>query len=117
MNRLADFPREERELGLEGDTRADLQPVANLDDARSFAEAYINYEHERAEELKLITQHVAPRQARSLVSADELRSVYTAAIGTASPLVRASGTANQAQLLEALHAAVEEKRRTSMATR
>jgi hypothetical protein len=104
-------------LGLEADTRAELQPVANLDDARSFAEAYIDYEHERAEELNLIAQHVTPRQARSLISADELRSAYTAAIGTASPLARASGTANQAQLLEALHAVVEGKRRISIAGR
>jgi hypothetical protein len=104
-------------LGLEASARADLQPVANLDDARSFAEAYINYEHERAEELELLAQHTGPGQARALISADELRSAYTAAIGTAPPLARLSGTANQAQLLEALHTVVEEKRRASMVAR
>jgi hypothetical protein len=114
LTQLTDFnyPLYQR-LGLEADARAELQQIADIDDARSFAEAYIDYEHERVQEAHLLTQPVT-RQARSLLSRDELRSAYNAAVGTAPPLTRSSGRANQAQLLEALHNLVEEKRRTAV---
>jgi hypothetical protein len=112
LNNLSDFnyPLHQR-LGMDGDGRVTLQQIGDMDDARSFAEAYIDYEHERAQ--GLLRQPVTTRHARSLVSSDELRSAYTVAVGTGAPLTRASGRANQAQLLESLHNVVEEKRRSA----
>jgi hypothetical protein len=114
LTHLNDFnyPLHQR-LGMDGDGRVTLQQIGDMDDARSFAEAYIDYEYERAQGAGLLRQSVTTRQARSLVSSDELRSAYTAAVGTGAPLTRASGRANQAQLLESLHNVVEEKRRSA----
>jgi hypothetical protein len=113
LSNLSDFnyPLHQR-LGLDGDARVALQQIGDVDDARSFAEAYIDYEYQRVREAGLLRHDVTTRQARSLVSADELRSAYTAAVGTGAPLTRATGRANQAQLLESLHNVIEEKRRS-----
>jgi len=68
-------------LGLEGDGRASLQQIADADDARSFADTYIDFECRRASEADVVRHSVSVAESRSLLSDEDIKSAYAAAVG------------------------------------
>lgn len=90
-------------LGFESEARSVLHQVKDLEQARRFADVYL--EHERDEFIRETKTQVSLERARSLVSDDEIRAAFYG-----QSLIPTSDERNQARLLEELHRIVEEKR-------
>lgn len=90
-------------LGFEAEARSVLHQVRDLEQARMFADVYL--EHEREAFVKEIRTPVSSEKARSLITEDDLRRAFHGQSGTPTADER-----NQARLLEELHRIVEEKR-------
>ncbi|MCJ2055096.1 hypothetical protein MKL09_00805 [Methylobacterium sp. J-048] len=107
------FPLYQR-LGFESENREELKSILSFEEAQDFANVYIDYEKVRSEEDDVV-RRAARSPARSLIDEDDLQQ----ALSKATPTRRgwSSGEpASQAQLLEALHHIVEEKRRETAAS-
>lgn len=89
-------------LGFEAEARANLHQVKDLDQARKFADVYL--EHELEEFKKETKTQVSLDRARALITEDDLRSAFYGP--TAEP---SSDERNQARLLEELHRIVLDK--------
>lgn len=90
-------------LGFESEARSVLHQVESLEQARRFADVYL--EHEREEFVRETKTQVTLDRARSLIDDDDLlRAFY------GPSLVPTADERNQARLLEELHRIVEEKR-------
>ncbi|OJY38680.1 MAG: hypothetical protein BGP06_09450 [Rhizobiales bacterium 65-9] len=90
-------------LGFEGDAKAELEPIKDLDEVRSFADKYIDYELRRVSK----TGNVAA--ARMILDEGDLETAFKDAAST-NRQFRSLKEVNQGQLLEALHNLVERKR-------
>lgn len=90
-------------LGFESEARATLHQVQTLEQARRFADVYL--EHEREEFARETGTHVTLAKARSLIDDDDLRRAFYG-----PSLAPTADERNQARLLEELHRIVEEKR-------
>lgn len=88
-------------LGFETEARIQLHEVKDLDEARRFAEVYIEFERERFN--SGTKNKVTAERARSLITDEELKFAFLG-----DP--KAGDTRNQARLLEGLHRIVEAKR-------
>ncbi|WP_164779959.1 BREX system ATP-binding domain-containing protein [Mesorhizobium sp. M7A.F.Ca.US.011.01.1.1] len=88
-------------LGFDTETRIQLHEVKDLDEARSFAEVYIEFERQRYNTEK--KSQVSAERARSLITDDDLKS---ALLGD----LKSGDTRNQARLLEGLHRIIEAKK-------
>lgn len=101
--RQVNYPVFQR-LGLEADQRVDLVPISSVEEARRFANTYV--EHERRKNPAKIRKAYP-----QLLSDEEIENAFQSALGSAASnsLVRV-GRANQAPLLDALHLVVEQKR-------
>lgn len=98
-------------LGYEGEQRIDLDPIKNLQEVRAFAQEYMQYEVKRAAESGA-TAKSSPSEFLTLQEYE--RAYNTAASASRDTSLRAQGSVNQAQLLEALHRIVEEKREAAI---
>ena len=90
-------------LGFESEARATLHQVQTLEQARRFADVYL--EHEREEFIRETRTQVTLDRARSLIDVDDLRRAFYG-----PSLAPTADERNQARLLEELHRIVEEKR-------
>lgn len=90
-------------LGFESEARSVLHQVRDLEQARRFADVYLEHEHE--EFVKETKTQVSLERVRSLITDDDLRLAFFG-----HSLVQTSDERNQARLLEELHRIVEEKR-------
>ena len=90
-------------LGFESEARATLHQVQTLEQARRFADVYL--EHEREEFIRETRIRVTLDRARSLIDDDDLRRAFYG-----PSLAPTADEKNQARLLEELHRIVEEKR-------
>ncbi|TPJ62782.1 BREX system ATP-binding domain-containing protein [Mesorhizobium sp. B2-7-1] len=88
-------------LGFDTEARIQLHEVKDLDEARSFAEVYIEFERDRYNAER--KPSVSSERARSLISDDDLKSAFLGDPKTGD-------TRNQARLLEGLHRIVEAKK-------
>ena len=93
-------------LGFEGEARVQLHQVGNLEEARRFADVYLEHEHGRYQ----TTHKTGPtvERARSLIDDDDLRQAFYG-----PELIQTADQRNQARLLEELHRIVETKRATA----
>jgi hypothetical protein len=91
-------------LGFESEARVDLHEVKDLDEARRFAEVYLEFERKQFNEAT--SARVSAEKARSLVSDEDIRRAFFGSEGSASADDR-----NQARLLAELHRIVEEKQK------
>lgn len=89
-------------LGFEAEARSDLHQVKDLEQARRFADVYL--EHERDEFVKKTGIQISLERARSLITENDLRGAFYGQ--SASPT---ADERNQARLLEELHRIVEAK--------
>lgn len=94
-------------LGFETEARSVLYQVKNVEEARRFADVYL--EHEREEFIKETKTQVSLEKARSLISDEDLKSAFYG-----QSLIPTSDERNQARLLEELHRIVEDKRSASL---
>ncbi|MBN9064151.1 MAG: hypothetical protein J0H41_17195, partial [Rhizobiales bacterium] len=85
------------------DAKAELEPIKDLDEVRSFADKYIDYELRRVSK----TGNVAA--ARMILDEGDLETAFKDAAST-NRQFRSLKEVNQGQLLEALHNLVERKR-------
>lgn len=90
-------------LGFESEARSVLHQVQSIEQARRFADVYL--EHEREEFIRETKTQVTLDRARSLIDDDDLRRAFYG-----PGLVPTADERNQARLLEELHRIVEEKR-------
>ena len=90
-------------LGFESEARSVLHQVESIEQARRFADVYL--EHEREEFIRETKTQVTLDKARSLIDDDNLRRAFYG-----PSLVPTADERNQARLLEELHRIVEEKR-------
>lgn len=90
-------------LGFESEARSVLHQVQNIEQARRFADVYL--EHEREEFIRETKTQVSLDKARSLIDDNDLRHAFYG-----PGLVPTADERNQARLLEQLHRIVEEKR-------
>lgn len=105
---LSDFnyPLYQR-LGFEGSQRVVLEPIRTIEEAREFARVYIEYERNRAES-------PSRSNAQEFLSEGDYEQAFSmAASATREVSLRSQGSVNQAQLLEALHGIVEDKRKAT----
>lgn len=96
-------------LGFESEARVELHEVDSLDEARKFADAYLEYERLRfarvnAPGVEDAKPGVTVDRARSLISEQDLRLAFYGPALAPSP-----DTRNQARLLAELHRIVKEK--------
>jgi hypothetical protein len=90
-------------LGFEAEARANLHQVKDLDQARKFADVYLEHE---LEEFKAETHtQISLDRARALITEDDLKRAFFGPSGAPS-----SDERNQARLLEELHRIVEAKK-------
>jgi len=90
-------------LGFETEARVQLQEVQDFNEARRFADVYLEYERERA---TAITRFGSTLQdAKLLISDQDLHAAFEGPSGDAK---------SQARLLESLHKIVEEKKRADV---
>lgn len=90
-------------LGFETEARVQLHEVQTFDEAREFADVYLEFERNRFNTAR--GKHVTAERARSLISDRELKIAFYGSEGVHSADIR-----NQARLLEGLHRIVEDKR-------
>jgi len=90
-------------LGFEAEARSVLHQVKDLEQARRFADVYL--EHEREAFVKKTGTQVSIEKARSLITESDLRGAFHGQSGSPTADER-----NQARLLEELHRIVEAKR-------
>jgi BREX system ATP-binding protein BrxC/D len=90
-------------LGFEGEARVALHQVSDLEEARRFADVYLEHEHGRFTKVNGPGPGLA--RARSLIDDDDLRHAFFG-----PDLVQTADQRNQARLLEELHRIVEAKR-------
>ncbi len=95
-------------LGFEEDSREELQPVRGYIEARNFANVYIDHERDIFEKDDSGMKSVR-YASRSIVSDEDIMSALKRASPKRLTLTR-EPPVSQAQLLEALHSIVEEKR-------
>lgn len=90
-------------LGFEAEARSALHQVKDLDEARKFADVYI--EHELGEFKEETSTQISLDRARALITEDDLKAAFFGKTGAPS-----SDERNQARLLEELHRIVENKK-------
>lgn len=102
-------------LGFESEARVELEEVESLDQARRFADVYLEFERERFNEAT--NGSVSVERARSLIADDDLKAAFYGAEGSdARGQQRLLPDArNQARLLSELHRIVEEKQKKAVA--
>lgn len=93
-------------LGFESEARLELHEVGSLDEARRFADVYLEFERERFAGDGQPSVSVA--RARALISDDDLRLAFYGPDRGPS-----SDARNQARLLAELHRIVEDKQKSS----
>ncbi|AZQ67944.1 hypothetical protein EF888_12835 [Silicimonas algicola] len=86
-------------LGFETESRVELHEVKTLDEARAFADVYIDFECKRFNMAR--GESFPITRSRTLIDNDDLEKAFRA---------DSRSTKNQARLLEELHRIVEEKR-------
>lgn len=96
-------------LGFETESRAQLHEVQSFDEARAFADVYLEFERERFN-LKRGAS-ISSTRAKSLITDDDLALAFLG-----GETARTADTRSQARLLEALHRIVEDKRAAATAT-
>jgi hypothetical protein len=89
-------------LGFETEARVELHEVADLDEARRFADVYLEFE--LSEFNRDTGEKISLGKARSLITEEDIHRAFYGAPGSSSADVR-----NQARLLAELHRIVEEK--------
>lgn len=90
-------------LGFEGEARIQLHHVKDLDEARRFADVYLEHEYSRFVDKE--GKGPGLDRARSLITDTDLKRAFFG-----SELVETADQRNQARLLEELHRIIEEKR-------
>jgi hypothetical protein len=96
-------------LGFESEARVELHEVENSDEARHFADVYLEFEREQFN--KETGSNISVERARSLVSDEDLKRAFWG--GEGSPTADAR---NQARLLSELHRIIEEKQNKASPT-
>jgi hypothetical protein len=102
-------------LGFESEARVELQEVEHFDDARRFADVYLEFERKQFNEAT--GANVTAERARSLITDEDLKAAFYGAEGSdarSQPRLLPDAR-NQARLLAELHRIVEEKRKPSSA--
>jgi hypothetical protein len=89
-------------LGFEAEARVELHEVADLGEARRFADVYLEFEREQYN--RETKSNVSLEKARSLITDEDLRGAFLGPEGSPSANAR-----NQARLLAELHRIVEQK--------
>lgn len=91
-------------LGFESEARVELHEVGSLDEARRFADVYLEFERDRF--ARAGNTSVSLDRARSLITDEDLKHAFYGA-----ELLPTSDTRNQARLLAELHRIVEDKQK------
>lgn len=95
-------------LGFEAEARSMLHQVKDLDQARRFADVYLEHELERFK--KETSTQISLDRARALITEDDLKVAFYGRSGAPT-----SDERNQARLLEELHRIVEAKQASAAA--
>ena len=93
-------------LGFETESRIPLHQVSSLEEAREFANAYLDFERDRfVGHRKTKLSNISTEKTHSLIGNDDLQNALLGSEGQ-----RQSSPTSQARLLEELHRIVEHKR-------
>lgn len=93
-------------LGFETEARVQLQEVQDLNEARRFADVYLEFERQRFNRAR--NANISIERSRSLITDSDLKLAFFGSEGA-----HTADTRNQARLLEGLHRIVEEKRKAA----